>query len=207
MGWNNTGDKRERILNAAESCLRERGLNQLNIREVAKRAGVSLGSVHYYFSFKEHILMEIFRQFVGRVTQATLARVKDANPREVIIDFVDGFFEELERDPGACHIFIDLWGHVSKYEDLRKLLDKYYRNSLEWLTGLIKEGKEKGCFNVKSPVFVAAHIISIIDGLKVQLYLFESEVDLNRMRISCKKFILNALQAEELEEADEDEHK
>ena len=64
MGWVNTVDKRELILNAAQDCLRDRGLKGLNIRDVARKAGVSLGSVHYYFSSKEEILVEIFRQFV-----------------------------------------------------------------------------------------------------------------------------------------------
>ena len=194
MGWKNTVDKREQILNAAEVCLRERGLVRLNIRDVAKEAGVSLGSVHYYFTSKEHILLEIFDQFVMRISKATIDSAKDANPRQVIIDFVNEFFNELAKDPDACHIFIDLWSHVTKHEDLHGIVDSYYRKSLDWLTDLIKEGKRQGLFQVDSPAFAAAHIIAIIDGLKVQLHLFGSELDLNRMKNSCKKFILNALQ-------------
>ncbi len=194
MGWNNTVDKREKILNAAEVCLRERGLTRLNIRDVAKEAGVSLGSVHYYFASKEHILMEIFQQFVNQVSKATLDSAKEANPSQVIIDFIDEFFVALAKDPDACHIFIDLWSHVTRNDDLRDLLDSYYRKSLEWLTSLIKEGKRQGLFQVDSPSFAAAQIIAIIDGLKVQLHLFGAEVDLVRMKAACKKFILQALQ-------------
>lgn len=196
MGWNSTVDKRELILNAVETCLREKQLSQLNIRDVAKEAGVSLGSVHYYFSSKEHILMEIFRMFVGRVIKATLARAKNSDPKQVLIDFIDGFFGELANDPGACHIFIDLWGNVAKYKELKKLLDEYYRKSLEWLTKLIKEGKEKGFFKVKDASFVAAQLIAIIDGLKVQIHLFQSDIDLKKMHSACREFILNALGAE-----------
>ncbi len=193
MGWTNTADKRERILNAAEVCLRERGLTRLNIRDVAKEAGVSLGSVHYYFASKEHILMEIFQQFVDRVSEATLASAREANPKQVIIDFIDEFFTELSKDPDACHIFIDLWSHVTRNDDLRNLLDSYYRNSLEWLTSLIKDGKKQGFFQVDSPAFAAAQIIAIIDGLKVQIHLFGDEVDLARMKVACNKFVLQAL--------------
>ena len=196
MGWNNTVDKRALILNAAERCLRENQLSKLNIRDVAKEAGVSLGSVHYYFSSKEHILMEIFRLFVGRVMEATLARSKDADPKQIIIDFVDGFFTELANDPGACHIFIDLWANVVKYKELNGLLHKYYRKSLDWLTNLIKKGKEQGIFKVENPAQVAVQIIAIIDGLKVQIHLFESEIDFKKTQNACKEFILNALRTE-----------
>ncbi len=200
MGWQNTAEKRERILSAAESCLREGGLNRLNIRDVAKKAGVSLGSVHYYFSVKEQILMEVFKQFVNRVSKVIRTRIKGANPREVIIDFVDGFFTELMKDAGTCYIFIDLWGHVTKYEDLQNLLNRYYQKTLDWLTDLIEKGNQQGFFVVDNPEFAAAHVIAIIDGLKVQLHLFESEIDLDRMKATCRNFILNALQSYELGE-------
>ncbi len=203
MARNNANEKRKRILNAAETCLRENGLNALNIRDIAKEAGVSLGTVHYYFDYKEHILMELFRQFVYRVTNATFNKIQGTDPKKFFVNLVDEFFAELSRDPESCHIFIDLWGHVSKHEDLRKLLDSYYRRSMEFITGLIKEGKDKGVFQVKSPAFAAAHIIAILDGLKVLLHLFESEFDLERMRAACKIFILRALQVENIDEIEE----
>ena len=178
MGWVNTVDKRELILNAAQSCLREKGLRGLNIREVAKEAGVSLGSVHYYFASKEEILVEIFRQFVQRVSEATLSGTPDSDPRQVITDLLDGYFEELSKDPTTCQGFIDLWNHVPQNEDLRQLMEKYYRRSTEFLTDLIKEGKRQGLFQVDSPSAAAGQIIAIIDGIKVQLHLFGRETDL-----------------------------
>ncbi len=193
MGWVQTVDKRELILNAAENCLRERGLNRFNIRDVAKEAGVSLGSVHYYFSSKEHILMEIFRQFVNRVSQATLSSTSDSGPKQVMMNFVDGYFAELAKEPSNCQVFIDLWDHVTRHEDARQLLDTYYRNSLKFLSDLIKEGKQQGVFHAESPAMAAAQIIAIIDGIKVQVHLFGPEIDFGRMKNACKKFIAKAL--------------
>jgi AcrR family transcriptional regulator len=197
MGWVNTVDKRELILNAAQNCLKDRGLKGLNIRDVAKEAGVSLGSVHYYFASKEEILVEIFRQFVQRVSEATLSGTPDADPRQVITDLLDGYFDELSKDPATCQGFIDLWDHVPRNEDLRRLMEKYYRRSAEFLTDLIKEGKRQGLFQVDSPSAAAGQIIAIIDGIKVQLHLFGRETDLARMKRATKKFVLNALRAQQ----------
>ncbi len=195
MGWVNTVDKRELILNAAQECLRDRGLKGLNIRDVAKAAGVSLGSVHYYFSSKEEILVEIFRQFVQRVSQATLSGTPHSNPWQVLTDLLDGYFAELSRDPATCQGFVDLWNQVPQNEDLRQLMEKYYRRSAEFLTDLIKEGKRQGLFHVDSPSAAAGQIIAIIDGIKVQLHLFGPETDLERMKKGTKRFVLNALRA------------
>ena len=195
MGWVTTVDKRELILNAAQNCLRDRGLKGLNIREVAREAGVSLGSVHYYFASKEEILVEIFRQFVQRVSEATLSGTPGADPRQVITDLLDGYFAELSKDPATCQGFIDLWDHVPQNDDLRRLMEKYYRRSARFLTDLIKEGKRQGLFKVDSPSAAAGQIIAIIDGIKVQLHLFGPKTDLEKMKRATKKFVLNALGA------------
>ena len=71
MGWKRAGDKKQLLLEAADRCLRTRGLNQLNIRDIAREAGVSLGSVHYYFPSKQHILTELYQGFVKRMSGAT----------------------------------------------------------------------------------------------------------------------------------------
>jgi len=196
MGWNQAGDKRELILEAAQNCLKEHGLKGLNIRHVAKEAGVSLGSVHYYFSSKEQILVEIFRQFVGRVSKATLSGNPDADPRQVIVDFVDGYFAELSKDPGVCRGFIDLWDHVTRNEELRSMLERYYQRSFKGLSDLIKKGKKQGVFQVDSPAFAATQIIAVIDGIKVQLHLFGPGTDMGKMKKATKNFILNALGAQ-----------
>jgi len=195
MGWVQTEDKRERILNAAENCLKEKGLNNLNIRDVAREAGVSLGSVHYYFSGKEQMLVEIFRHFVARVSRATLSGKPDANPRQVLGDFLEGFFSELARDPNACQVFLDLWDHVTRHQESRELLESYYRKSLKFLTNLIREGKKQGLFHVEAPAQAALNIIAIIDGIKVQLHLFGPEMDLKKTKNACRKFIERALGA------------
>lgn len=195
MGWVNTADKREQILEAAQSCLKEKGLKGLNIRYVAKQAGVSLGSVHYYFASKEEILVEIFRQFVQRVSEAMLSGTQDADPRQVLMDLLDGYFAELSKDPATCHGFIDLWDHVPGNENLRRLLEQYYRRSARFLTDLIKEGKRQGLFQVASPATAAGQIIAIIDGIKVQLHLFGPETDLERMKRATQEFVLNALRS------------
>lgn len=47
---------RAAIVAAAEELLRERGYDGMTMREVAQRAGVSLGNAYYYFSSKEDLV-------------------------------------------------------------------------------------------------------------------------------------------------------
>ena len=102
----------------------------------------------------------------------------------------------MSRDPATCQGFIDLWDYVPRNEDLRQLMENYYRSSAEFLTELIKEGKRQGLFHIDSPSAAAGQIIAIIDGIKVQLHLFGRETDLARMKRGTKRFVLNALRAQ-----------
>ncbi len=53
---------RSRIVAAAFSVLAARGSHEASIKEVAKAAGVAPGLVHYYFSSKAELLLEVVRE-------------------------------------------------------------------------------------------------------------------------------------------------
>ena len=53
---------RARILDAALDLLHERGFEGTTMREVARRAGVSLGSAYYYFQSKEHLVQQFYQR-------------------------------------------------------------------------------------------------------------------------------------------------
>ena len=57
------GDEtRERILNAALECFREKGFEQTTMRDVAARAGMALGAAYYYFKSKDALVMAFYQQ-------------------------------------------------------------------------------------------------------------------------------------------------
>jgi AcrR family transcriptional regulator len=55
------GDKtRAAILQAAVELMAERGYEATTMRDVARRAGVSLGNAYYYFESKEHLVQAFY---------------------------------------------------------------------------------------------------------------------------------------------------
>src|SRR5215475_3072536 len=49
---------RDRVLQAAVELITEVGIDKVRIAEIARRASMSSGQVMYYFTGKEHILLE-----------------------------------------------------------------------------------------------------------------------------------------------------
>src|ERR1700729_599650 len=72
---------RDRVLQAAVELITEAGIDQVRIAEIGRRAGMSSGQVMYYFTSKEHILLETLawqdHEDLVR-TRAILARVTGA---------------------------------------------------------------------------------------------------------------------------------
>lgn len=63
------------IVEATLACLRSRPLDELTLAEVAARAGVSKGLVHYHFETKERLLLAaqeaVFQTFFAAITAMT----------------------------------------------------------------------------------------------------------------------------------------
>src|SRR5580692_2635315 len=62
-----TGDKRERILNAAVRVFAKKGFHATRVSEVAKAAGVADGTIYLYFKSKEQLLVSLFEDRIERL--------------------------------------------------------------------------------------------------------------------------------------------
>ena len=59
------------ILNSALDLLQEHGYEKTTMREIAKRAGVSLGNAYHYFNSKEHLIQAFYHRLHEEHLRAT----------------------------------------------------------------------------------------------------------------------------------------
>src|SRR5437868_7362857 len=64
-----TGDKRERILAAAERIFARHGFFAARVSEIAKEAGVADGTIYLYFKSKDDLLISLFEDRMERINQ------------------------------------------------------------------------------------------------------------------------------------------
>lgn len=55
-------DTRRRIYDAALELFREQGFERTTMRDIAAKAGVALGAAYYYFTSKEAIVLDFYRE-------------------------------------------------------------------------------------------------------------------------------------------------
>src|SRR5215510_11425914 len=96
------GDKRERILTAAERIFARHGFFAAKVSDVAKEAGVADGTIYLYFKSKDDLLISLFErrmQQVNDMLRGAVAKVK--SPREQLRAFVTAYLQLVADEPAA----------------------------------------------------------------------------------------------------------
>lgn len=87
-------ETRRRILNAAIRCVAEGGYSQATIREIARTADVTSGSLYNYFATKR----ELLKATAQSIEESTLPRLRAAAQREDdVVDRLDALLDESDR--------------------------------------------------------------------------------------------------------------
>ncbi|MFI9388148.1 TetR/AcrR family transcriptional regulator [Kutzneria sp. NPDC052558] len=99
--------QREALVAAAVALLAEQGYAGCSVAAVASRAGVSTGSVYRYFPGKAELVVEVFRNLVGREVQA----VEDAaaSPGDLIdrvVAIVETFANRALKSPTLAYALL-----------------------------------------------------------------------------------------------------
>ncbi|MBT2440896.1 TetR/AcrR family transcriptional regulator [Streptomyces sp. ISL-36] len=103
---------RQRLLEAAVSCLAERGWAGSTVSVVAERAGVSRGAAQHHFPTREDLFTAAV-EYVAEERSHALRALPAENRREVVAALVDLYTGPLFR--AALH----LWVAASSEEQLR----------------------------------------------------------------------------------------
>lgn len=91
---------RDRLVDAAESLVRERGIAGLRQDAVAERAGLSRSSVYRYFDSKDDLVIAAVVRSTLRIGQQVINAIgPDAGPEEFLVRGIIDSIRALAADP------------------------------------------------------------------------------------------------------------
>jgi len=155
------------LIDATIRTISKLGFDRTTIRDIARAAGASTGSVHYYFASKE----ELLRAAVVDCDERFRARMRNA------LAEIPGAMGKLERlftlcfpdDPAAgqdYYVFIDFWQQAARRPDFRELFDKANAGWLDELAQVLQDGADAGELSLAgSAREEAMGLAAMIDGL------------------------------------------
>ena len=173
-------DRRDAIVDAALTVARRKGLASVTVRDVAHEMGTSSGLIHHYFETMDDVLAATFERVAGEELAETEAILAEAgSPVAVLAGFLDSYAPVGED--WSFHLWLDAWAEAARRPALRQASS---RLNLRWaglLEGAIRDGVEAGTFQCADPTGAAWRILSVVDGLALQVVAHETIVDRQHM--------------------------
>jgi AcrR family transcriptional regulator len=161
-------ERREAIVDAALAVAVRKGLAGTTVRDVAAEMGSSSGLIHHYFDSMDEVLAAAFERVAEHDLRATAAAMALApDQRTAVVAFFRAY-APVEAD-WAFQLWLDVWSDAARRPAIRATST---RLNLEWqrlLQGTIEAGVEAGEFRCPDPEGAAWRIMSLVDGLALQV--------------------------------------
>jgi AcrR family transcriptional regulator len=123
----------------------------VRLAEIARRAGMSSGQVMYYFTTKEHILLETLAWSEHEETRHRRAVLPEiAGPWRQLERFTDLYLPSGPADP-AWILWTEAWARVPHDAEMSGFLDELMRPWYEDLAEIVQRGVQEGIFGLRLP--------------------------------------------------------
>ena len=163
--WQRRPDARpEEILEAAKHVFGESGYAGTKLEDVARRAGVSKGTLYLYFDSKE----ALFREMVRAKVVAALAhaeetvRTFDGSSRELLVILVSSMYRRL-RDDGMARVGRVVQAELPSFPELAQFyFEEVILRSRRLVSRVLERGVESGEFREVSHGFAARGLASLL---------------------------------------------
>jgi AcrR family transcriptional regulator len=164
---------RQRLIEGALTCLREKGYAHTTARDIATASNANLGSIGYHFGSKEALLGEALREGFRQWTQYFVSRAlarEGAEPLEHLRAFWTGAAESIEEQQGLMLAFIEALPAAARSPVLRTQLADLTEDARRVSQATI-EAAIPGAVGLdqRTARTLASLLMAVVDGLALQL--------------------------------------
>jgi len=151
------GDKRDRILSAAERVFARHGFFAARVTEIAKEAGVADGTIYLYFKNKDDLLISVFEHRMKQVNDDLREEIAKEPPEAQLRAFIRKYLQLVHDEPAAAEVLTIELRQSSKF--MKEYDNPQFADFLRMLGGIIAAGQERGELDGTIPSHVAARMI------------------------------------------------
>jgi AcrR family transcriptional regulator len=183
----NATKRREEIIWALFDCLVTSGHEKITIKQIAARASLPHGVIHYYFEKKDDIVTALVTSLTGTYKALFEEAVKSvADPTERLTRMLDYLVEAFVFDRNLNRVFYNLVQMGFERRDvngpLRRMLEAY-RGTMKIVFKSAGAGKESALLSFL--------LVALIEGLALQWMIDPDALKKDRVRKIVKQTIKN----------------
>lgn len=160
--------RRQHIVQTAVICFIEQGFHQTSIRDIAKRAGVSLGNIYNHFDSKSALIAEIATLEAADLATMQNALSSSKNSRTALDDFVGRYLDYCSK-PAHTALTVEILAEAVRDP---KIADGFAENRDHLLAALKIQieiiQKDLSSRSKLAPQDCAEFILDLIEGLAMR---------------------------------------
>ncbi|WP_136660454.1 TetR/AcrR family transcriptional regulator [Nitratireductor sp. XY-223] len=162
--------RKMRIVDAALACFLENGYHQTGVRDIARKAGISLGNLYNHFSGKEAVLAEI-AALDRQELQPFLDMLSDhSKPDETLMRFVSAY-AGYAAHPENVVLTVELVSESVHNADIAALFNENWAALVGTVSDLLRKGAADGTFReFADPHEIAELIMDTLEGYALRSY-------------------------------------
>ena len=148
-------DKRRLLLDAAVRVFARKGYHAARVGDIAEEAGVAYGLLYHYFSSKEEVLRNVFRE-TWRALIATINSVAEGgdSPREQLRKVAEILLRSWRRDPDLVRVLVL---EVTRSQLLAGEMDEITA-SFEAIAEIVRHGQADGSIRGDLDPLLASYV-------------------------------------------------
>lgn len=167
------GDLREALLQAAKALIAEAGIENLSLRKLAERAGVSRTAPYHHFSDKNDLLCAIAAQGFRRRHAETVVMFEDRalTARQKFEQYIFGYVRFAANNPEQYELMFgrSIWKQKKSTQELRDVAYPCFQHQVEMVSSWQNCGLLSGesALRTSQVIWGAVHGIAklFIDGI------------------------------------------
>lgn len=172
---------KNKIINVAKNLFREISVYKATMSDIASAAKMSRRTLYTHFKSKEELYQYVVKDEVNAINEKLQKAADSPLPPDrrlklyILQHF--GVIDNLVRS--NRYIRYDFLFNNIRVEHLRKEIDQ---KEIKLLTGIVREGKEKGIFRVSDPEIFSQNLLLMFKSLE-QAFILANRKDKNSRTI------------------------
>jgi AcrR family transcriptional regulator len=173
-----TPANREKIIQAASRLIRERGIDNTTLADIAVAAEISKGTLYYYYSTKGDLIFDIADRHMNNLTDRIFRWLEssgtDVPPRRVFRMVMDAVMHSRSR--GQMHVYLIQEALTENPSLRRRFVEEYKR----W-RGILQQGLARVYGDTGEYATMARVLLATIDGLILQRLLGVEQLPIDQI--------------------------
>lgn len=159
-----SAQRKNAILEAAVTCFIENGYHQTGVRDIAKKAGVSLGNLYNYFAGKTEVLAEIAAIERAELEPFLQILAKDAPALDVLEEFAPAYTRHLSA-PETIILALEITVEAIREPNIADLFKESRSRLISALGQVLERGANEGSMRKTQSATETAHLIlEVMEG-------------------------------------------